>query len=233
VNITIEQDVRLPVIQGFVFVDTNNNGVQESWERSLAGVDITIQGTDVSGAPVYHMVTTGPDGTYSFAESEIGVELVLGNYWLTENQPAFMLDGTDYVNGVATAFNDAIPITNAASVPGDCVFTELGLEPSYLSMHSYLTSTQEEGIFLAFDNLGNLLWTFVDAAYPATIHNESWADVTVQDASFSADGSELYVTVSGYGQITVPTFQNQGFAPWGQTADGRVVRLNGPLSDFV
>jgi uncharacterized repeat protein (TIGR01451 family) len=73
---------------GFVYVDANNNGVRDSGEVGIAGVTLTLTGTDANGA-VSRTATTGADGSYSFA----GV--LAGTYSLAETQPGGFADGAE------------------------------------------------------------------------------------------------------------------------------------------
>jgi hypothetical protein len=53
-------------ISDSVWDDVNGNGVRDTGESGIAGVTVTLVGTDATGAPVKVTVTTGPDGSYSF-----------------------------------------------------------------------------------------------------------------------------------------------------------------------
>ncbi|MFO1219313.1 MAG: SdrD B-like domain-containing protein [Burkholderiaceae bacterium] len=92
----------LPVaISGTVFIDLNNNGVQNlPGDTGLANVTITITGTDDLGA-VNRSITTAADGTYSVAN------LRPGTYTITEpTQPAGTSNGQTVpgsAGGTATA----------------------------------------------------------------------------------------------------------------------------------
>ena len=80
------------LVAGRVWGDNNNNGLIEPTESGLAGVKVTLAGTDDTGAAVNLSATTAADGSYSFAP------LRPGSYRLTEPlQPA----GT--VNGITSA----------------------------------------------------------------------------------------------------------------------------------
>ncbi|GLZ37073.1 SdrD B-like domain-containing protein [Actinokineospora sp. NBRC 105648] len=76
-------------VSGAVFQDLNNNGVRDGGEPGIGGVTVTLTGTDAVGNPVNRVVTSAPDGGYTFAD------LVGGLYTVTETQPAGFLDGTD------------------------------------------------------------------------------------------------------------------------------------------
>ncbi|MBM0106000.1 carboxypeptidase regulatory-like domain-containing protein [Steroidobacter sp. S1-65] len=90
-------------IAGFVWTDTNNNGVRDAGEPPIAGVAIALTGTDASGASISLATTTDATGAFQF------VDLLSGTYSLSETQPAAYADGMD-VAGTAggTVGNDVI-----------------------------------------------------------------------------------------------------------------------------
>src|SRR5205807_35820 len=71
-----------------VFVDANGDGVPQPGEPGLAGVAVTLGGTDDQGHPVGRTTTTGAGGSYGFAG------LRPGTYTLTEGQPGGYSVGT-------------------------------------------------------------------------------------------------------------------------------------------
>ena len=98
----------LPVsIAGVVFIDLNNNGVQNlPGDAGLAGVTITITGTDDTGAAVSRTLTTAADGSYS------APDLRPGTYAVVEpTQPA----GTS--NGLTVPGSTGGTATPPATVP--------------------------------------------------------------------------------------------------------------------
>jgi len=101
--------VTLKDISGFVYVDANDNGVFEPGEQPIAGVTITLAGTDDLGQSVLVTAPTGADGQYVF------VNVRPGTYSLTETQPQGFLDGKDTpgtpFGGVVVA-NDVISDIN-------------------------------------------------------------------------------------------------------------------------
>jgi len=76
-------------LSGFVYHDANNDGVKDPGESGIAGVTITLTGTDHLGNPVEESTTTDEDGFYEFQGLRPGI------YTLTETQPTGYLDGKE------------------------------------------------------------------------------------------------------------------------------------------
>jgi uncharacterized protein (DUF2141 family) len=88
-------------INGFVYVDTNNDGIMEANDPGIANVVVTLTGTDVNGQSVNRATSTASDGSYGFSN------LLPGTYTVTETQPGAFLDGKDSVGSLGgTAGND-------------------------------------------------------------------------------------------------------------------------------
>ncbi|HLK56700.1 MAG TPA: SdrD B-like domain-containing protein, partial [Chthonomonadaceae bacterium] len=83
-------------LSGFVYVDANDDGMKQSTEAGIAGVTVTLKGTDDLGNAVNASTTTASDGSYSFAN------LRPGTYSITETPPAGYLDGKDSVGSQGT-----------------------------------------------------------------------------------------------------------------------------------
>lgn len=93
-------------ISGFVYHDRNNNGLKESGEEGIGGVDIQIVSITTIGAPISRTVRTAADGSYEL------VGLPPGLYRVVQTQPSGYIDGKDSlgrVNGQprGTASNDS------------------------------------------------------------------------------------------------------------------------------
>jgi uncharacterized repeat protein (TIGR01451 family) len=99
-------------IQGFVYLDSNQDGVRQTTETPLLGVTVELKGTTIDGEAVT-LVTTqsaGADGSYTFAN------LRPGTYEVREIQPSSPVfsgnDGTTTVGSIAYT----IPLTSTPGV---------------------------------------------------------------------------------------------------------------------
>ncbi len=90
-------------LSGRVYEDANNDGVYTVGELPIAGVIITLTGTDHLNNPVTRTTVTLPDGTYAFTG------LRPGTYVVRETQPAAYADGLDAAGSEGgTVGNDVI-----------------------------------------------------------------------------------------------------------------------------
>jgi len=88
-------------ISGVVFIDDNNDGIQQPGEAGISGVELTLTGTDVFGNAVTQAGFTDATGRYTFTE------LQAGSYTVTQTQPDDFTDGIDTnENGAITPVND-------------------------------------------------------------------------------------------------------------------------------
>jgi cyclophilin family peptidyl-prolyl cis-trans isomerase len=118
-------------LSGFVYFDTNDNGLQDPGEEPFSGVTISLDGTDDFGNTVSRQVVTGADGSYVFADL---APATIMPYTLTETQPTGERDGVPIVDGQDTigsqggtiSANDQFTIALAEGVDGtDNNFAEL------------------------------------------------------------------------------------------------------------
>jgi sarcosine oxidase gamma subunit len=124
-------------LNGFVYNDANDNGVDNAGEAGIAGVTVTLTGTNDLGNSVSVTTTTASNGSYSFAG------LRPGTYTLTETPPVGYLNGTDSAGSlggtVGTDAISAIVIPAAGGATGSPYnFGEL--LPSSISGIAYLDS---------------------------------------------------------------------------------------------
>jgi hypothetical protein len=94
---TTTVDPKISTISGAVYVDANNNGIKEPGEELIAGVEITLEGTDLVGAITPQVILTDANGEYSFTA------LAQGTYSVTETQPSPYREGQVTVGIGATA----------------------------------------------------------------------------------------------------------------------------------
>jgi hypothetical protein len=84
-------------ISGFVYLDTNNNGTIDIVDGVIAGVKVTLTGTDDCGRAVSMVEFTDADGRYFFGG------LRPGTYSLLETQPTGVSDGKDTLGSIANS----------------------------------------------------------------------------------------------------------------------------------
>ena len=91
-------------------MDVDKNGQYDSAiDRPLAGVLLSLSGTDVTGASAFGMVSSGTDGTYSF--TSLAASDASG-YTITQG------DVTGYTQGAATPGN---PVNGTIGTSSDVI----------------------------------------------------------------------------------------------------------------
>jgi protocatechuate 3,4-dioxygenase beta subunit len=99
--------ITAPIVSGHVYEDLNNDGIRDTSEPGIGGVQIRLTGTDSNGNPVNLTTTTDSLGFYIFPT--LNPSDAIG-YTLTETHPTAYLDGKDAagtLGGNATV-NDVI-----------------------------------------------------------------------------------------------------------------------------
>ena len=162
-------------LAGNVYLDSNNNGIEDPGEKPLGGVTITLTGVNDQGVAVAGTTTTAPDGTYSF------IGLRPGAYGITETQPTAFLDGKTTLgsiggqaspnqfsnvpvlesqNGVQYNFGE-LPVINNST--GNHPFVPININLTFLSKLQLLSNSQQiqqEATQLAY---------YVDGVYTITL----------------------------------------------------------------
>jgi uncharacterized repeat protein (TIGR01451 family) len=123
-------------IAGVVYVDLDNDGVQDPTESPIPNVTVTLTGTDVVGNPVNVVQTTNAAGAYLFSN------LVAGTYQLAETQPAVFPDGIDTAGNAATSNtqNDVFD-TIVLNAGADATAFNFGEMPPAFSKRQFLASS--------------------------------------------------------------------------------------------
>ncbi len=97
-------------LDGYVYVDKDNDAVKDGGEKPIAGVVLTLTGSDIFGASVTRTAVTDGNGYYSFAN------LMPGTYNVTQTQPTKYKDGKDTIGttytpqGVLSSLNGFFPL---------------------------------------------------------------------------------------------------------------------------
>lgn len=180
---------------GTVFLDSDNDGVQDVGEIGLPGVTVTLTGTDLNSAAVNRTATTNPSGNYTFAD------VLGGTYVITETQPAAFGDGQDVLgagNAGGTAGNDvysAITLTAGTQATG-YNFGEIGSAVTgVVYRDANRNGTQNAGD----TGIANVTITLKDAG-----------NATVGTTTTASDGSYLFAGVAA-GNHTVEETQPLGY----------------------
>ncbi len=96
-SVTQTTDIAVPgSLSGSVYIDSDGDGVRDADETGIAGVTISLSGTNLLGSVISAQQTTDASGNYTFSE------LLPGTYTLTETQPRGFLDGLATVGTGAT-----------------------------------------------------------------------------------------------------------------------------------
>jgi VCBS repeat-containing protein len=143
-------------LAGFVYFDVDNDGRKDAGESAIAGVTVTLTGTDINNAAVNRTLKTGADGSYKFDS------LLPGNYTITETQPAFTIDGKDKVGGQGgtSTQSDKIVINQLAQNTNGTNnnFGERGRQSSSITLRDFFVSSSKNHLTAAVNGSGAALW---------------------------------------------------------------------------
>jgi hypothetical protein len=99
-------------LSGTLFVECDNDGIQQAGELGIAGVTISLSGTDNLGHPVSMVTTTDVQGHYSFTVANPGT------YMVTEGATPGLIEGKNTA-GTAGGTVSGDTISNIVLVAGD------------------------------------------------------------------------------------------------------------------
>jgi hypothetical protein len=100
----------LASLSGYVFADNNYDGVLNDGDTGLAGVTLTLTGTDSQGNWVSLTVTTDAQGFYRFDSLPSGTYMILASYaegFMDESALAGSLGGNAYPGEIADILVEA------------------------------------------------------------------------------------------------------------------------------
>lgn len=209
-------------IVGFVYSDTNNDGIMQSYEARYGGVRITLRGTDLLGNDVSRETETGADGSYRFDD------LLQGQYTVTEFQPLNLIDGMDTINGQQSLRNDRFIVNLAPGVTaGNYNFGERGMMPEFIRVPSFFNSRTDHGLLAAFDASGQMVWYCVDAG---------WESVTLVDGQLNLAQSNVEIAITDIvgrsDEELIGLSGNRDLRLSGSAETGYLLRLTGDPSNF-
>ena len=94
---TTSIDPASSTFSGLVFLDRNNNGIQDTGEPGIPNVSLTMTGNDFLGNAVNFTIMTDASGIYQFTN------LAEGTYEVSKMEPVDLLDGMAILGTGATA----------------------------------------------------------------------------------------------------------------------------------
>jgi hypothetical protein len=150
-------------LSGFVYVDSNFNGVRNPGEMGIAGVHVILYGNSPLLGSFQMMTQTDATGRYLFSD------LPPGQYTVQEIQPAFFQDGLEQIgaNGGVSQANDWITAVNFAG--GEAAtgynFGEFGLRPHFMLKRMLLASTLTTTGSGTFNLASGDIWFSFDAGF--------------------------------------------------------------------
>ncbi|MBK7954618.1 MAG: carboxypeptidase regulatory-like domain-containing protein [Candidatus Accumulibacter sp.] len=222
----------LPVsVSGFVYVDSDNDGVKDGGEAGISGVTVTLTGNNDLGIAVSVTATTDSTGAYSFTGLRPSS---LFGYTVTETQPAGYLDGKDTAGSTpgSVAGNEVISnivlLTGGSSSTNNNFGELLGGDVSITKTDGLTTVSPGQTITytIVASNAGPSAATnaLVSDTMPSNLTNVHWTSVATGGASANqligtgnindtvnlVAGSSITYTVTGTLAETVANFATAG-----------------------
>jgi hypothetical protein len=194
-------------LAGFVYVDSNNNGIKENYELPISGVKVTLNGTDIFGQSVSQSTTTDSNGAYSFGDLRPGI------YKLTEFQPINFVDGKDTIGTPGgTTSNDMFSNINlpAGFAGVNNNFGELGLTPTYVSKIYFLYPRHPANLTAVYDtsttgSSAAAVTASPAVASPAVTSTSPTAKASVSTTAHLSVAAAHTVTTGGTSTKSVPS----------------------------
>ncbi|NLX55597.1 MAG: tandem-95 repeat protein [Planctomycetaceae bacterium] len=224
-------------ISGVVYLDVNNNGIRDPQEVKLAGVEVTLTGTNVRGVPLNITVKTDVNGVFLFENILPNAEGDTVGYTITSATAKFLIDGKDSIVDPATG-DDLNPGTAGDDVftgidlglwgtersVGNYLFGERGLQSKYITIAQYLSSTRK-GLALATNMQGEDYWFTL---------LQGWEGVRTAHAQLASDLASCQLTIVDVnGQTHTRTINYKHYHVAGDRTTGEyMIYFNGSAADL-
>ena len=243
-------------ISGVVYLDVNNNGERDPSEIALAGVEVSLHGTNIRDVELKKTVKTDVNGVFVFEDilpnKEGSQYQIMQGYFdklgnLIHCQPKFLLDGSDSI-GDATADYDGEGYD--LGVAGNDMFTgiELGLYghknqdgDSYSSVGNYAFG--ERGLSSKFISIAQYLSSTKKGLAVATNMQgedfwftilQGWEGVVSVHAQMASDLTSCTLTivdVNGGTQVKTIGYQKYNLAG-DHTTGEYIIYFNGTAAEL-
>jgi hypothetical protein len=160
VGVIFDDEISPGSISGYVYFDSNLNGVRDLGETGLSNVFVDLQGV-AFGVPIFQSTITGADGSYSFPG------LQPGRYIVTEIQPGFYTDGLDRIGTQGgDAFDDQFHIILGEAINGfENNFGEGGLRSQFLTKRLFMGSSPTDGALTGLSVAAGDMWFSFDRGF--------------------------------------------------------------------
>ena len=149
-------------LAGSVYLDSNNDGLQDAEEMVLSGVTLTLEGTDFNSVAVSQTLTTNSQGAYEFAD------LAPGSYVISQVQPAYLIDGQDSVGSQGGSIPQDNQIAVELTEDTDGInnnFAERGREASTFTLADFFGSARDASVVGSFGQETAEQWVALDATW--------------------------------------------------------------------
>lgn len=175
------------VLTGFAFIDANGNGAFDAQEATVPGASVTLTGTTDQGAPINIIATTDTGGSFTFQN------ILPGTYQLTASPVTGLLDGGVSIGGVSTpqgvTIVSSLPVSGGQTINEDVGYG--GLDPNYISLRQFLTSTTTADFPFAAAGNGTALANFRS-------NNSPIVKTAIGDVSVPKNSPDTIIDLAGH-----------------------------------
>ena len=188
-------------LAGQVYADTNNNSKRDTGEPAIAGVTITLTGTDARGTPVSRTTVTNATGDFSFSD------LLSGAYTLTESQPTTYAQGTNTVGTAGGTIAATDTFSNINLLPGNAATGYLyGERGQSITGRVWLDSNRNGALEAGEAGIGAVSVTLRDSSNAVVATTVTAADGSYDFSNIPAGHYSVVETQpAGYGSSTPDT----------------------------